>query len=51
MKKRQVIAYNEFRVKIHHEDGLEEGDSPTQNLSYVVNYVQAKFESDPCILG
>ena len=44
---RQVTAYIDLRVKLHHGDGLTEGDPPPpplQTLSYFPNYIQTKFQ-------
>ena len=40
----QVTAYIDLRVKLHHGDGLTEGDTPLQTLSYFLNYIQTKFQ-------
>ena len=33
-KERQVTAYIKFRVKLHHEDGVQVGGNPIQNILF-----------------
>ena len=47
---RQNTLYIELRVKLHHEDGLKEGDSSLYSLFNLLNYIQTTFQSDLGIL-
>ena len=42
----QVTAYIELRVKFITTMGLQMATTPFQTLSYILNYIQIKFQSD-----
>ena len=51
IRESQGTAYIKLRLKLHHQSGIKEGDSPLLTLSIRLSYKQAKYLTHSGILG